>query len=90
LIKTFDNTADRAALHAQYWRAQDGSPGFGDQPLTAHDSAGAAAYFHADRLGSVRALTDAVGTVTSARAWEPYGRLRAELSWLRQSERSLS
>lgn len=49
----------------------------GDQPLTAHDAAGAAAYFHTDRLGSIRAVTDATGTVTSAGAWEPYGRPRA-------------
>lgn len=49
----------------------------GDQPLTAHDPTGAAAYFHTDRLGSVRAITDATGTVTSAGAWEPYGRPRA-------------
>lgn len=49
----------------------------GDQPLTAHDSTGAAAYFHTDRLGSIRSVTDATGTVTSAGAWEPYGRPRA-------------
>ncbi len=49
----------------------------GDQPLTAHDATGAAAYFHTDRLGSTRAVTDATGTVTSAGAWEPYGRPRA-------------
>jgi RHS repeat-associated protein len=49
----------------------------GDQPLTAHDPTAAAAYFHTDRLGSVRAVTDATGTVTSAGAWEPYGRPRA-------------
>lgn len=49
----------------------------GDQPLTAHDSTGAVAYFHTDRLGSVRSVTDAAGTVTSAGAWEPYGRPRA-------------
>lgn len=48
----------------------------GDQPLTAHDAAGTAAYFHTDRLGSIRALTDATGTVTSVGAWEPYGRPR--------------
>ncbi|MBT2539041.1 DUF6531 domain-containing protein [Arthrobacter sp. ISL-69] len=49
----------------------------GDQPLTAHDATGAAAYFHTDRLGSIRAVTDTTGTVTSAGAWEPYGRPRA-------------
>ncbi|MDV8147433.1 polymorphic toxin-type HINT domain-containing protein [Arthrobacter sp. B10-11] len=49
----------------------------GEQPLTAHDPAGAAAYFHTDRLGSVRTVTDATGAVTSAGAWEPYGRPRA-------------
>lgn len=49
----------------------------GDQPLTAHDATGAAAYFHTDRLGSVRAVTDSSGAVTSAGAWEPYGRPRA-------------
>ncbi|MCA4135320.1 DUF6531 domain-containing protein [Arthrobacter sp. M4] len=48
-----------------------------DQPLTANDATGAAAYFHTDRLGSIRALTDATGTITAAGAWEPYGRPRA-------------
>ncbi|WP_139346721.1 RHS repeat domain-containing protein, partial [Sinomonas mesophila] len=49
----------------------------GDQPLTAHDAAGAVAYLHTDRLGSIRALTDATGALTSAGAFEPYGRPRA-------------
>ncbi|BCW69141.1 hypothetical protein NicSoilB8_01850 [Arthrobacter sp. NicSoilB8] len=49
----------------------------GDQPLTVNDAAGSAAYLHPDRLGSIRAVTDATGTVTSAGAWEPYGRPRA-------------
>ncbi|WP_077487895.1 polymorphic toxin-type HINT domain-containing protein [Sinomonas mesophila] len=49
----------------------------GDQPLTAHDAAGTPAYLHTDRLGSIRALTDATGAVTSAGAFEPYGRPRA-------------
>ncbi|WP_460985742.1 RHS repeat domain-containing protein, partial [Sinomonas halotolerans] len=49
----------------------------GDQALTSHDAAGTAAYFHTDRLGSTRAITDATGAVTSAGAFEPYGRPRA-------------
>lgn len=49
----------------------------GDQPLTAHDVAGTAAYFHTDRLGSIRSVTDSAGAITSAGAWEPYGRPRA-------------
>lgn len=50
---------------------------YGDQPLTAHGVTGVAAYIRTDRLGSVRAMTDSTGTVTSAGAWELYGRPRA-------------
>lgn len=53
--------------------------------LRPHDSTDAAAYFHTDRLGSVRAGTDVAGTVTSAGTWELYGRPRT--AWPEHSER---
>ncbi|MCE9603535.1 MAG: PASTA domain-containing protein [Planctomycetia bacterium] len=43
-----------------------------DQPL-AMSRDGNWSYFHADRLGSVRRLTDAAGTVTVAQDYDPFG-----------------
>ncbi|MFN8091781.1 MAG: RHS repeat-associated core domain-containing protein [Vicinamibacteria bacterium] len=46
-----------------------------DEPLARLDQSGTAAYFHADGLGSIIAMTDAAGNVTSRRQYDAWGNL---------------
>jgi RHS repeat-associated protein len=50
-------------------------PGF-DEPLARIDQTGEAAYYHADGLGSIVAMTDAAGNVTSRRQYDAWGNLQ--------------
>lgn len=46
-----------------------------DEPLARMDQSGAVAYYHADGLGSIVAMTDAAGNVTSRRQYDAWGNL---------------
>lgn len=65
-LADYDGTAD--TLQNRYVYGDDL-----DEPLITVAAGGALAYMHADRLGSIMALTDNTGAVTNRYAYSPWG-----------------